>query len=117
MIDDHNIFNVFISDSIGCDSAKQWHLTFFQYVLLYALRRGQKEEREKGVTIDKTSSRTIGRPFFLSLSWPASALVSHNDKRQRLMKQRGYIITPLMRQLTAGGGKREQDRLYGGRDG
>lgn len=33
------------------------------------------------------------------------------------MKQRGYIITSLMRELTAGGEKMEQDKQYGGRDG
>lgn len=86
-------------------------------MLLPAMRQAREEEQEKAGTIAETSCRVNWRPLFLSLSWPTSALVSHNDKWQHLMKQRGYIITSLMRQPTAGGGKREQDRRYGGRDG
>lgn len=72
------------------------------------LRHCQKKKKKgEEVMIDKTSCGPKVRPFFLSLSWPTSALVSHNDKWQCMMKQRGYIITSLMRQLTAGGGKNE----------
>lgn len=110
MIDDHNIFYVFIFDSIGSNCG-------ILHVQLCVSFHCQKEKRAKVVMLDKTSYRANGRPFFLLLSWPTSALVSHNDKWQRLMKQRSYIITSLMRQLTAGGGKREQDRQYRERDG
>lgn len=50
-------------------------------------------------------------------NWPDLAVVSHNDEWQHLMKQRTYIITSLMRQLTAGGGKGSRiNSMDGGMD-
>lgn len=53
-------------------------------------------------------TRPKTRDNFHPENWPDLAVVSHNDELQHLMKQRTYIITSLMRQLTAGGGKRSR---------